>query len=69
MNTRTLSEDVPRGPKKTEGPSILSFDGFGNKSREGVTTSKDTWVCSITAGERYANNESKTAVKDRTGAR
>ena len=69
MNTCTRSTDVPRGPKKTEGPSTLSFEGFGNKSREGFTTSSDTWVCSITVGERYENNESKTAVKDRIGAR
>lgn len=52
-----------------EGPSVLSFEGFGDKSREGFTTSKDTWVCSITTGERYENNASSTAVKDRTGAR
>ena len=61
--------DVPRGPKKTEGPSILSFEGFGERSKEGFTSSKDTWVCSITAGEKYDSDTSNTDVKDRIGAR
>jgi len=52
-----------------EGPSVVSFEGFGNKSRDGFTTSRDTRARNITAGERYENNVSNTAVKDRIGAR
>ena len=44
--------DLPRGPKNTEGPSTLSFDGLGSKSREGFTMSNDTWECSMTVGAR-----------------
>jgi len=47
-----VREQDPRGPKNKEGPSILSFEGFGDKSRDGFITSNDTWVCSITVGER-----------------
>jgi len=36
-------EQDPRGPKKMEGPSTLSLEGFGERSKEGFTTSKDTW--------------------------
>ena len=65
----TWPVNAPRGPKKMDGPSTLSFEGFGDKSKEGVTMSRDTWVCSIATGERNENNASNTAVKDRTGAR
>jgi hypothetical protein len=47
----------------------MLFEGFGDKSSEGFTTSNETWVCSIAAGERYENNTSNTAVKDNSGAR
>jgi hypothetical protein len=47
----------------------LILRGIRQQSREGFTTSKDTWVCSMTVGERYENNASNTAVKDRIGAR
>jgi len=64
-----VREQDPRGPKKMEGPSTISFEGFGDKSKEGVTMSRDTWERSIATGERNENNVSSTAVKDRTGAR
>ena len=63
------SQNAPRGPKKTLGPSIpFSAPGFV-KLKERVTVSKATCDSSMRTGERNAKTISNKLVKESTGAR
>jgi len=62
-------EHDPRGPRKMLGPSTVLVDPGCVKAEEGVTVSNATWLCNMTVGARYENNESRSAVSMSTGVK
>lgn len=62
-------EHDPKGPRKMLGPSTDLVDPGCVKAEEGVTVSSATWLCNITVGARYENNESRSAVSMSTGVK
>jgi hypothetical protein len=62
-------EHDPRGPRKMLGPSTALVDPGCVKAEEGVAVSNATWLCNMTVGARYKNNESRSAVSMSTGVK
>lgn len=59
----------PSIPISILGPSTASFEPGCVSTVDGVTVKSDTWLCSMTAGARYAKSTKNKDVSIKTGVR